>query len=43
MNNEKIAAHYRGLLGSAVKQHAGLLDAENKHDEAKHLLATFAQ
>ena len=43
MNNEKTAAHYRGLLAGMVKQHAGLLDAENKHDEAKHLLATFAQ
>lgn len=43
MNNEKVAAYYHGLLVSAVKQHAALLDAENKHDEAKHLLANFEQ
>jgi TonB family protein len=43
MNNEKIAAYYHGLLVSVVKQHASLLDAENKHDEAKHLLANFEQ
>jgi hypothetical protein len=41
INNDKVATYYHNLLGSVVKQHAALLDGESKHDEAKHLLATF--
>jgi hypothetical protein len=43
VGNEKIAAYYHDLLGSVVKQHVALLDGENKHDEAKRVLANFEQ
>jgi hypothetical protein len=43
IGNAKIAAYYHDLLGKVVEQHAALLDGENKHDEAKRLLAEFGQ
>jgi Gram-negative bacterial TonB protein C-terminal len=43
IGNEKIAGYYHDLLGGAVKQHVALLESENKHDEAKQVLANFEQ
>jgi hypothetical protein len=41
VGNDKIAAYYHDLLQSVVKQHAALLESENKHDEAQRVLANF--
>jgi hypothetical protein len=43
IGKEKMAAHYHDLLGIVVKQHVAMLEGENKHDEAKQVLANFAQ
>jgi hypothetical protein len=43
IGNDRNAAYYHDLLGSAVKQHVALLEGENKHDEAKQVLAKFGQ
>jgi len=41
IGDERIAAYYHDLLSGVVKRHVALLEGENKHDEAQHVLANF--
>jgi tetratricopeptide (TPR) repeat protein len=43
MGKENNAAYYHDFLSSVVKQHLAMLESENQHDQAKQVLANFAQ